>query len=117
VLRPVLEGDLMERLSRQRRVRRDRLASLYSESADPQPRHIIDVILQPLYGLYTVKKAYRFSHPHPGLTKLSWPGIIKLFPARESLVSDIPVGDRKIANLFLQCNYSEIADAKIEHLQ
>jgi hypothetical protein len=32
-----------------------------------------------------------------------WPGIIKLFPARESLVSDIPAGDGKMANLFLQC--------------
>jgi hypothetical protein len=34
-----------------------------------------------------------------------WAGIIKLFsiPARESLVSDIPPGDGKIANLFLQC--------------
>ncbi len=30
-------------------------------------------------------------------------GIIKLFPARESLVSDIPAVDRKAANLFLQC--------------
>jgi hypothetical protein len=29
-----------------------------------------------------------------------WPGIIKLFPARESLVSDIPAGDRKNDNLF-----------------
>jgi hypothetical protein len=29
--------------------------------------------------------------------------VIKLFPARESLVSDIPAGDRKTANLFLQC--------------
>jgi hypothetical protein len=27
---------------------------------------------------------------------------VKLFPARESLVSDIPAGDGKIANLFLQ---------------
>ncbi len=31
------------------------------------------------------------------------PGIIKLFPRRESLVSDIPAGDGKTANLFLQC--------------
>jgi hypothetical protein len=30
--------------------------------------------------------------------KLSWPGIIKL--ARESLVSDIPAGEGKTANLF-----------------
>jgi hypothetical protein len=37
------------------------------------------------------------------LTKLSWPGIIKIVPARESLVSDIPAGDGKTANLFLQC--------------
>ncbi len=29
-----------------------------------------------------------------------WPGIIKLFPARESLVSDIPARDAKTANLF-----------------
>jgi hypothetical protein len=33
-----------------------------------------------------------------------WPGIIQLFPAREILVIDIPAGDRKIANLLLQCN-------------
>jgi hypothetical protein len=35
------------------------------------------------------------------LSKL-WPEIIKLFPARESLVSDIPAGEGK-NNLFLQC--------------
>jgi hypothetical protein len=29
-----------------------------------------------------------------------WLGIIKLFPARESLISDIPTGDRKIFNLY-----------------
>jgi hypothetical protein len=54
---------------------------------------------------YTVKKVINF----PSLvgispTKLSVGGIIKFFPSRESLVSDIPAGDRKIANLFLQCN-------------
>jgi hypothetical protein len=41
------------------------------------------------------------------LTKLSLGGnydvIYKLFPSRESLVSDIPAGDGKMANLFLQC--------------
>ncbi len=36
------------------------------------------------------------------LTKLSRPRIIKLFPPRESLVSDIPAGDGKIAYHFLQ---------------
>ncbi len=30
--------------------------------------------------------------------------LTKLFPARESLVSDIPVGDGKMAKLFLQCD-------------
>jgi hypothetical protein len=34
------------------------------------------------------------------LAKLFWLGV---FPARESLVSDIPAEDRKIAKLFLQC--------------
>jgi hypothetical protein len=36
-------------------------------------------------------------------TKLSQ---IKLFPARESLVSDILAGDGKMNNLFLQCRRS-----------
>ncbi len=31
---------------------------------------------------------------------LALPGIIKLYPTRESFVSDIPAGDGKIANLF-----------------
>jgi hypothetical protein len=30
--------------------------------------------------------------------------LIKQFPARKSLVSDIPAGDGKAANIFLQCN-------------
>jgi hypothetical protein len=30
--------------------------------------------------------------------------LLKLFPARESFVSNIPAGDRKKANLFLQCS-------------
>jgi hypothetical protein len=49
------------------------------------------------------------------LTKLSlaWNNLIilgresKLFHARESLVSDIPAGDGKIANLFLQCSQED----------
>jgi hypothetical protein len=55
-------------------------------------------------SLYTVKKDNDFPDPsQPGchLPNSPWAGIIKLFPARESLVSDIP--DGKIANLFLQC--------------
>jgi hypothetical protein len=45
-----------------------------------------------------------FSRPQTGchLQNSRWPGIIKLFPARESLVSD-PAEDGKISNYFLQC--------------
>jgi hypothetical protein len=32
-----------------------------------------------------------------------WPGIIKFFPAKKSLVCDIQAGDGKISKLFLQC--------------
>ncbi len=45
------------------------------------------------------KKGLRFSHPQPS-SDSPWPGIIKLFPARESLVSDITAGDGKIDNFF-----------------
>jgi hypothetical protein len=43
---------------------------------------------------YTVKKGYRYSPPHPGYDLLNspWPGIIKSFPARESLENDTPAG-------------------------
>jgi hypothetical protein len=48
------------------------------------------------------KKGSRFSRPQPRchLPNSPCPGIIKLFPARERLVSDIPAGDGKIENLF-----------------
>jgi hypothetical protein len=51
---------------------------------------------------YTVKKDYRFSRPKPGYhqSNYRWPGIIQIFPARESLVSDVSAGDGKTANLF-----------------
>jgi hypothetical protein len=51
---------------------------------------------------YTEKKICRFSSPQPGyhLPNSPWAGKIKLFPARESLVSDILAGDGRIANLF-----------------
>jgi hypothetical protein len=47
-----------------------------------------------------------------------WPGIIKLFLARESLVSDIPAGDGKIAELFysvpsLDKNVIPVADSAV----
>jgi hypothetical protein len=50
--------------------------------------------------MYTVKTR---SQPGSHLLNSAWREIIKLFPARESLVSDVPAGDGKIANLFLQC--------------
>jgi hypothetical protein len=52
-----------------------------------------------------IKKVSDFPTPSRDVTKpnYAWPGIIKLFPARESLVRDIPAGEGKIANLFLQC--------------
>jgi len=51
---------------------------------------------------YTVKNITRF-------LDYFWPnlpgtGICTFFPARESLVSDIPAGDGKSLNLYLQCN-------------
>jgi hypothetical protein len=42
------------------------------------------------------------------LTKFSRPGIITVFSARASLVSDIPAGYGKIANLFLQCSIFDV---------
>jgi hypothetical protein len=84
-------------------------------------------------GNHTVHctKVYRFSRPQPGchLPNSPWTGIIWLLPFRESLVSDIPVGDGKplkllpsrewlvsyipagdgkTANLFLQCSITII---------
>jgi hypothetical protein len=51
---------------------------------------------------FTVKKGYRFFRPQPGchLPNPPWAGFIKLFPARESLVSNTPTGDGKVAKLF-----------------
>jgi hypothetical protein len=53
---------------------------------------------------YTVKKASDFLLSHPGCQSPNspWPGIIKLFPARERLVSDIPDRNGKIVNPFLK---------------
>ncbi len=68
------------------------------------------------------KKGEQFSRPYPVFLNSASEGpgnlftnihckkrwaifpLIKLFPARESLVSDIPAGDAKIGNLFLQCS-------------
>jgi hypothetical protein len=56
-------------------------------------------------SLHCKKKVSGFSRPQPGchLPNSPWAGIIKFFPARKSMVSDIPAGDGKTDNLFLQC--------------
>ncbi len=55
-------------------------------------------------SVITVKKVSDFPFPNRQtgmhLPKSPCPGIIKLFPARESLVSDIPAGDGKIIRVF-----------------
>ncbi len=52
-----------------------------------------------------LKKVSDFPLPQPGChwPNSPWAGIIKIFLARKSLVSDIRAGDGKIVNLFLQC--------------
>ncbi len=51
---------------------------------------------------YTVKKVSDFPRLYPGCHKPNspWAGIIKFLPARESFVSDIPAGGRKITYVF-----------------
>jgi hypothetical protein len=52
-------------------------------------------------------KKGQFSRPQPGcrLPNSPWPGIVKLFPARESLFSDVLAGDGKTVNLFYSVAY------------
>jgi hypothetical protein len=69
----------------------------------PSPRIPFSFLLSTLTHivLYTVKKVSDFPFPSRDVTNQSpWPGIIKLLPARESLVSNIPAWDGNIANLF-----------------
>jgi hypothetical protein len=47
---------------------------------------------------YTVKKVSDFPQPGCHLPNSPWPGIIKIFSARESFVGDIPAGGWKIVN-------------------
>jgi hypothetical protein len=54
----------------------------------------------PLNETHTVKKVGHFL-----VSNSPWRGIIELFPARESLVIDIPAEDGKIANLFFTVQY------------
>jgi hypothetical protein len=71
--------------------------------------NVLALVVNILEVLVHCKKGLAISPSSPAgmsLTKLFLGGnndvIYKLFPARESLVSDIPAGDGKIANLFLQ---------------
>jgi hypothetical protein len=53
--------------------------------------------------VYTVKNGWRFSRPQQGChlpNSPTRPGIMKISPASESLVSDLPARDGKTANLF-----------------
>jgi hypothetical protein len=73
-----------------------------------QGEHVTFNVMSAIFQLLMhphCKKGYRFSRPQPGchLPNSPWPEIIKIFLARESLVSDIPDGDGKIFNIFYQC--------------
>jgi hypothetical protein len=59
---------------------------------------------------YTVKKGSGLSRPQPGchLPNSPWFGIIRLFLAKERLVSDIPAVDRKIGNIFYSVGIGSI---------
>ncbi len=48
----------------------------------------------------TLKKVSRFVFSFPAGMSLAWTGIIKLFPASKSLISDIRAGEGKTGNLF-----------------
>ncbi len=53
---------------------------------------------------HTVKKVINFPVPSRDvINQLSLAGKKLIIPAREDLVCDIPAGDGKIDNLFLQC--------------
>jgi hypothetical protein len=81
--------------------RRWKLLSCWQSQRNPDLRHKLTVLW---WNLYTVKKLSIFLSPGGKHWPNSpWPGIIKFFPVRESLVSDIPPGDGKIYKLFLQC--------------
>jgi hypothetical protein len=60
---------------------------------------------------YTVKKASDFLLSQPGcqLPNSPWPGLIKLFPAGERLVNDIPERNGKIVSLFYSLHSIDLA--------
>jgi hypothetical protein len=62
----------------------------------------------PYVSLTNCKKRFAIFPSQAGMSQSNspWPGIFKFFPARESLVSDIPAENGKIIYLFLQCGVS-----------
>ncbi len=64
--------------------------------------------------LYTVKRVSHFPIPSRDVTDQTLSGRekTKLFPPRKSLISDIPAGDGKTANSFLQCRCKASLDSK-----
>ncbi len=69
-------------------------------------------------SIHCKKKVCCFPVPSRDVTYVPnspWAGIIKLFPARESLVSDTPAGDGKTANLSLQCPFSPLSSYTAGH--
>ncbi len=60
------------------------------------------------WNLLTVKKVSGFPIQDVTYQNFPWPGIIWIFPARESLVSDILAGDLKTANLFYSTGRVEV---------
>jgi hypothetical protein len=78
--------------------------------------HIIRCRVQVQLRLHCKKKVREFPAPSRDVTtKLSLGGnndvITELFLPRGSLVSDIPAGDGKLVNLFLQCN--DVCDIQV----
>jgi hypothetical protein len=69
---------------------------------DPRKNRVNSLICNKNKSFLHCKKDRDFFHPSQGVTLKNspWPGIIKLFPPREILVSDIPTGDGKIASFF-----------------
>ncbi len=63
------------------------------------------------FSQYTVKKGLRISRPQPGCLQAR--SKLKLFPPRESLISDIPAGDRKTALTFIYSVFRGIAEFRV----
>ncbi len=63
-----------------------------------------NVMLTPIYSLSMGAKPITFE-PY---------NINKFFPARESLIRNIPAGDGKTVNLFLQCMSKEGSEAQCQ---